>query len=47
MPDVLFIDSRVLMQVDPQLLCLLVEPEEFKVIGVVVSGKRGILGCEE
>lgn len=47
MSDVLFIDSSVLVQVHPQFLCLLVEPEEFKVIGVIVSGKRGIMGCEE
>lgn len=39
MSDVLFIDSVVLMQVDPQFLCLLMEPEEFKVIGVLVAGK--------
>ena len=46
MADVLFIDSGVLMQVDPQFLSLLVEPEEFKVIEVIVSGKRAILRYE-
>lgn len=43
LPDVLFIDSGVLMQVDPQFLCLLMKPGEFELIGVQVIGKRGIL----